>query len=103
MKGLKRLAGGLRNSLGALSPNCREASRLLSDSMDRPLPFLKRIGLQIHLVLCRWCRRYGKQIRFLRCASREHPDRLSAAASTALSPEACERLKKALRKETEQN
>ncbi len=103
MKRLKRLAGGLRNSLGALSPNCREACRLLSDSMDRPMPLVKWIGLQIHLVLCGWCRRYGKQIRFLRCAAREHPDRFSGSASNALSPEACERLKKALRKETEQN
>src|ERR1043166_10246552 len=67
----------LAKGIAALSPNCRQASRLQSEALDRTLSILQRIGLRIHLVLCQWCRRYGKQIRFLRHAAHEHPDELA--------------------------
>jgi hypothetical protein len=51
----------------------------------------------MHLLLCRWCRRYGKQIRILRQAVREHPDEVNEAPQQTLSPEARERLKQSLR------
>jgi len=78
-----------------LSPTCQQAVRLQSEALDRPLPRLQRLGLRIHLVLCSWCARYGKQIQFLRAAAqrREHED--SAPGST-LSAEARERIKRAL-------
>jgi hypothetical protein len=81
----------------SLSPNCREASRLQSQALDRALTPLQRFGLRVHLLLCKWCRRYGKQLRFLRHAAREHQDELAGAAPQTLSPEARARLKGALR------
>lgn len=89
---VRRWLAGLR----ALSPNCREASRLQSRALDEPLCFPRRLGLRIHLVLCVWCRRYGKQLRFLRHAAHDHPDRLNDTAPSRLSPEARERLRQAL-------
>jgi hypothetical protein len=83
--------------LSALWPNCREAIRLQSDALERPLPLLKRIGLRIHLILCRWCRRYGKQIRFMRSALRGHPDSLPQSSPQSLSSPARERIKDAIR------
>lgn len=97
MEYLKRAAAALKFRLRTLSPNCREASRLQSESLDRPLSLAKRFGLRVHLLLCRWCRRYGKQIRFLRGAARENPDGFNEAAPRRLSPEARERLKHSLR------
>jgi hypothetical protein len=97
MEFLKRAASILKSGLYMLSPNCREASRLQSEALDHPLPLLKRFGLRVHLLLCQWCRRYGKQIRFLREAAHEHPDEVNEAASHKLSPEARERLKQSLR------
>lgn len=93
---LKRMARAMMTGLGSLSPNCREASRLQSDGMDRALPALEVIGLRIHLLLCGWCRRYGKQIRFLRRAAHEHPEEVAQAASESLSPEARERIRRSL-------
>lgn len=80
----------------ALSPNCKDATRLQSEALDRSLPLLQRIGLRIHLFLCIWCRRYGQQIRFLRVASKrcEH-DHFEVPVKT-LSPDARERIKQAL-------
>jgi RNase P protein component len=51
----------------------------------------------LHLVLCKWCRRYGKQIRFLRAAAREHHEALAGASSRKLDAAARERIKRRLR------
>lgn len=82
-----------------LMPSCREALRLQSEALEHPLPPLRRAGLWLHLLLCRWCRRYGQQIRFLRKAAHEHPEALVQAASPRLSPEARERIRGKIRAE----
>jgi len=87
----------VRTGFRTISPTCREVARLQSDALDQDLGISKRLGLRIHLLMCRWCRRYGKQIRFLRLATREHADDLCQASPQRLSPEARERLKRALR------
>jgi hypothetical protein len=76
-------------------PTCREVTRLQSEALDKRLPFSKRVGLRLHLLVCSWCRRYGKQIRFLREAMHDNPEELSEASSQSLSPEARERMKRA--------
>jgi hypothetical protein len=97
MKFMNRFAAAVRLAMRTWSPTCREASRLQSEGLDRPLSWPERIGLRLHLLLCRWCRRYGKHIRFLRRAVHEHPDELADVTPRRLSPEARERLKRSLR------
>ncbi|HUG76154.1 MAG TPA: zf-HC2 domain-containing protein [Burkholderiales bacterium] len=46
--------------------NCREVSALLSDQLDRRLSLRERIGLRLHLAMCRACGRVEGQLRFLR-------------------------------------
>jgi len=48
--------------------SCREASRLLSQSMDRPLGLAERARLRLHLTLCDACRNFNRQLDFLRRA-----------------------------------
>jgi hypothetical protein len=79
-----------------LSLNCREAARAQSEQLEHPLPRIKRIGLWLHLLMCKWCRRYGKQIRFLRQAAHEHQEKLLTASSKQLSDDARERIKRSL-------
>jgi hypothetical protein len=87
--------------VAALSPSCRQASRLQSEALDHKLPILQRVGLRIHLFLCSWCRRYGKQIRFLRDAAHDHSDELVEPAPQKLSDPARDRMKQRLRAEEE--
>ena len=98
---LKNLSSALRTGFRTLLPTCREVSRLQSDALDKRLSLPTRVGLRFHLLLCKWCRRYGKQIRFLRGAAHDHPDELTQAAPRRLSPEARERLKRSLNNERE--
>ena len=46
--------------------SCREASHLMSDRQERILRPWERLGLRLHLAMCRGCRRTEKQLRFIR-------------------------------------
>jgi hypothetical protein len=49
---------------------CRQATQLLSEKQDRPLLLREQSNLQLHLFACRFCRRYGKQIKTLSLLSK---------------------------------
>ena len=46
--------------------NCREACTLLAEAQDRKLTLRERVLLNFHLAVCPPCRRYRKQLAFLR-------------------------------------
>ncbi len=48
--------------------NCKQATRLVSQSQDRELSLPERIRLRFHLFICSGCSNYNKQIAFLRKA-----------------------------------
>jgi hypothetical protein len=48
--------------------SCKEASRLLSESQDRPLGGFERLKLRAHLALCDMCKRFSAQLRIMRAA-----------------------------------
>jgi predicted anti-sigma-YlaC factor YlaD len=93
------LLSKLKKSLSALSPNCREASRLQSEALDRPLSPIRKVGFNLHLLLCKWCRRYGKQIRFLRCAAHDPAHEEQLLPPQTLSADARERIKRRIQAE----
>jgi hypothetical protein len=87
--------------LVSLSPGCKEATRLHSAALDRRLTLFERIGLGCHVVLCKWCRHYGRQIKFLRAAARDQERDASTAPPPGLSLAARERIKRRLQSEQE--
>src|SRR5437773_5814364 len=91
------LMKSLVRGIAEFSPSCKEATRLQSAALDHKLPFRQRFGLRVHLLLCKWCRRYGKQITFLRNAAHEHPDEMAEPVPQKLSDEARDRIKQKLR------
>lgn len=52
--------------MGRLMYNCREVTQMISESLDRELPFYQRIGIRMHLLMCKLCSRYQRQLLFLR-------------------------------------
>ena len=48
--------------------SCKDASRLVSDSQERELGLRERLNLRIHLWMCVNCRRFERQILFMRKA-----------------------------------
>jgi hypothetical protein len=56
------------------TPKCHEITRLISESMERPLSWRLRITLRLHYLICVWCERYRDQLVFTRGALRILPD-----------------------------
>ena len=50
--------------------NCRQATRLVSRTMDTKLSWTSRLWIRVHLLYCVWCRRYAAQLQFMRRAAR---------------------------------
>jgi len=51
--------------------SCRQASRLISLKMDRPLTRWEQSKLTLHLWLCGNCRNFSKQLGLLRQVARK--------------------------------
>jgi predicted anti-sigma-YlaC factor YlaD len=47
-------------------PTCKQATELASREMDEHLPMLDRLGLQMHLAICKNCRRFTAQLEEMR-------------------------------------
>lgn len=58
--------------------SCMEATRLVSQGLDRRLGFGERVALRVHLAICDGCTSFKKQTAFLRKAMQ----RLADAEST---------------------
>lgn len=79
-------------------PTCREMTELLSEAMDRRLPLRRRIAIKLHRLICVWCERYWRHLRFLREATRYRSEHeIESSPPVSLPPEARERMKRALR------
>lgn len=55
--------------------SCKEATRLLSEGQDRRLGVSEKMALELHLLMCRGCTNFGKQMDFLRQACRDYLSR----------------------------
>jgi len=46
--------------------DCKDASRLVSQKIDGPLPVGSALRLWLHLMWCKTCQRFEQQAKFLR-------------------------------------
>jgi hypothetical protein len=79
--------------------SCRDVTRLISESMDGSLPLRERVGVRLHLLICAFCARYRRQLLRIRETARRIADPTGAPGgpgSDGLSPEARDRIRKAL-------
>ncbi len=76
---------------------CKDASRLISEGQERPMKRMEHWGLRIHLWMCDNCRRFERQIQFLRKALRILGQRLETGSQGPdLPPEAKDRIRQVL-------
>lgn len=77
---------------------CKDVSQKVSQSLDASLPFHHRLAVRMHLMMCRYCARFRRQLIMLRKVSRHMDDEPSTDRTTAtLSNETKERIRKAIR------
>ncbi len=81
--------------------SCKEATRLASEGLDRELPLWRRMGLRLHVVMCRGCSRYTRQITVLnRLISDHYCDDPPAQVAGHVSQDTVQHIKSALRQAT---
>ena len=51
-----------------LHRTCRDVTRLVLESQDRPLRPLESVSLRLHWMICERCRRFRQQQRLMRVA-----------------------------------
>ena len=71
--------------------SCREASRLISESLDRELTRRERWSLRIHTLLCTACQRFAQQTKMIREAIANMPDTLREKWSDSTAKLSAER------------
>ena len=83
--------------IGRHTPKCNEMVRILSQSMDKPMPLRMRIKKRVHFLICCWCQRYEEQLRYLRKTARSFPDHAGESSNVPVPDKTKERWKQALR------
>jgi putative zinc finger protein len=53
--------------------SCKEASKLISEGMDRRLSVAERFRVRLHVRICDACTRFSSQVQFLRRALKAFP------------------------------
>lgn len=80
--------------------SCKDVAELASHSLDRRLSWRERLGMRLHLFICRACPRYVEQLRFLHRILGQHPERLVPSDPHAhLSHEARSAIRRALERD----
>jgi hypothetical protein len=66
--------------------------------MDKELSLIMRIKLRVHYLMCSFCERYTKQLKYISQVSREFPEKIGEVSEASLPTDAKERMKEALRR-----
>ena len=83
--------------------NCKEASQLASDEQDRPLSLAEKINAYIHLLICKHCANFNKQLKFMRKATTSANNKVSMKPDIGMSNNTRERIRQQLNQEKPRN
>jgi hypothetical protein len=77
---------------------CQDVTQKVSQSMDASLPLMHRLAVRMHLMMCRYCARFHRQLTMLRQLSHtEGTYRTSDKTPENLSETTKRRIKEKLR------
>ncbi|MEZ0232950.1 MAG: zf-HC2 domain-containing protein [Methylophilaceae bacterium] len=78
--------------------SCKQASQLISQSLDRRLNMRERINLRMHLMICDVCRRFTRQLHEIRARIKAGIRQIEHDEDLRLAPQAKERISVAIEK-----
>jgi len=76
--------------------SCKQASQLISQSLDRRISLRERISLRLHLVVCDFCRRFSHQLRQVLSAVKVQRQQIEQDEHIRLPDEAKKRIASAI-------
>jgi len=75
---------------------CKQASQLISQSLDHPLSWSQRMQLKLHLLMCSACNRFKQQLHLLRAALKRIRDQIENDSSIQLPSDVKARIEREL-------
>ena len=75
---------------------CKQASQIISRSLDNPLSWSDRMKLKFHLFICDACNRFNQQLRLLNSAVKRLIQTTESDSTIQLSLEAKARITSAI-------
>jgi hypothetical protein len=74
--------------------SCKQASQLISQSLDKPLTLRERFALKLHLCICKYCKWFSQQVQILRTAVKQMADAIENDDTILMPSAAKERITK---------
>jgi hypothetical protein len=74
------------------TPHCTEILRLASQSLEQPLSLRTRLKMRLHFLICVWCERYDKHLKFLHRVGAHSDHQNETLPGRGLSAEARQRI-----------
>ncbi|BCM25266.1 zf-HC2 domain-containing protein [Methyloradius palustris] len=81
--------------------SCKQASILVSTSLDRSLSLRERVSLRLHLTICDGCTRFSQQLHAIRVFLRKRVSVIEADTELHLSKDAKIRIAEAIQAHSE--
>jgi len=72
--------------------DCKQSSQLISQSLDRSLTLRERFALQLHLIICEYCKRFSQQVQTLRIALKQMANSIENNSMIEMSSAAKKRI-----------
>ncbi len=72
--------------------SCKRVAQLASESLDRSLTLQERLLLRFHLLFCKFCSRYVRQLKFVQRAC-ARVDEAYSGSGAGLTEDARERIR----------
>ena len=71
---------------------CKDASQIISQSLDRQLTMWERFALKLHLLICKYCKQFSQQIVAIRVALKSSSSAIENDGSIKMPSETKRRL-----------
>jgi len=81
------------------TPNCAEMSRLTSRAFEHPPSLRLRFRMWLHHLICVWCKRYTRHLKFLHRTAPEWREEAERTSPHKLSNDAKQRMVERLHEE----
>ena len=75
---------------------CKQASQLISQSLDKKLNWQERFALRLHLFICKYCLRFSQQLNALRVALKRVSEAVENDTNITLPSETKARIAKSI-------
>lgn len=76
--------------------NCKQTSQLVSQSLDRRLTLQERFAVRVHLLICKYCRRFSRQLMAMRVGLQRMTQSVEENTTLHMPSESKARIAKAL-------